>query len=156
MSWQFDEVAHAGTEHFDVAFVAEFDKKMPTDWTGEIAILRALGVGQQSTVVDLGAGTGTFAKAISGHVARVVAVDVSEAMVARMRAHRVQAVRAAFLSYEHEGESPNAVFTSNALHHLPDTHYPVCRSRSPPPRWGTHRKPGYQDHLPLRRMIVAI
>jgi SAM-dependent methyltransferase len=71
-------------------------------------------------VVDLGAGTGAFALAVAPHVARVVGVDVSEAMVQLMRARGVEAVRAGFLDYEHEGEPPAAVFTRNALHHLPD------------------------------------
>jgi SAM-dependent methyltransferase len=120
ISQQFDELARAGPEHLDATFVAKFDEKMPTDWSTEIATLLALGVGPTSTVVDLGAGTGTFAQAIAGRVSRCVAVDVSEAMVAAMRARGVQAVRAGFLTYEHEGEPPDAVFTSNAMHHLPD------------------------------------
>jgi SAM-dependent methyltransferase len=37
-----------------------------------------------------------------------------------MRARGVEAVRAGFLSYEHDGPPPDAVFTRNALHHLPD------------------------------------
>jgi len=117
---QFDERGHAGAEHLDAAFVAKFDEKMPTDWGGEIAALLALGVGPTSTVVDLGAGTGTFAQAIAGCVSRCVAVDVSEAMVTTMRARGVRAVHAGFLTYQHEGEPPDAVFTSNAMHHLPD------------------------------------
>jgi SAM-dependent methyltransferase len=93
--------------------------KSPTDWSNEIAVLRALGIDATSTVVDR-AGTGTFAKAIAPHVARVVAVDVSEPMVAEMGARGVEAVHAGFLSYEHQGRLPDAVFTRNALHHLPD------------------------------------
>ena len=53
-------------------------------------------------------------------MARVVAVDVSEPMLEWMRERGVEAVRAGFLTYEHEGEPPDAVFTRNALHHLPD------------------------------------
>jgi SAM-dependent methyltransferase len=49
-----------------------------------------------------------------------VAVDVSEPMVAAMQARGVAAVQAGFLTYEHAGEPPDAVFTRNALHHLPD------------------------------------
>jgi hypothetical protein len=41
-------------------------------------------------------------------------------MVEWMRARGVEAVRAGFLTYEHEGEPPDAVLTRNALHHLPD------------------------------------
>ena len=120
MSRRFDETAHAGPEHLDAAFVATFDEKMPRDWSSDIATLLACGVGPTSTVVDLGAGTGTFARAIAERVSRVVAVDVSEAMVAAMRARGIEAVHAGFLTYEHEGAPADAVFTSNAMHHLPD------------------------------------
>ena len=119
-SWTFDELGHAGPEHLDPAYVAAYDEKSPTDWGEEVAELLRLGVGATSTVVDFGAGTGAFACSIAPHVARVVAVDVSEAMVATMRRRGVEAVRAGFLSYEHEGEQPDAVVTRNALHHLPD------------------------------------
>ncbi len=119
-TWMFDELAHSGPEHLDPAYVAAYDEKSPTDWSGEVAELLRLGVGATSTVVDLGAGTGAFARAVAAHVARVVAVDVSEAMVASMRARGVEAVRAGFLSYEHQGDPPAAVVTRNALHHLPD------------------------------------
>jgi SAM-dependent methyltransferase len=119
-SWQLDEVARAGSEHLDPDYVAAYDVKSPTDWNEDVTALLAFGVGPTSTVVDLGAGTGSFARAIAPHVARVVAVDVSEAMVATMRARGLEAVRAGFLSYEHDGDPPAAVFTRNALHHLPD------------------------------------
>jgi SAM-dependent methyltransferase len=120
MSWEFDELAHAGPEHLDSAYVAAFDQKSPTDWSEMVAELRGLGVDTSSTVVDLGAGTGAFALSIAPYVGRVVAVDVSEAMVAEMGRRGVEAVRAGFLSYEHQGDPPDAVVTRNALHHLPD------------------------------------
>jgi SAM-dependent methyltransferase len=119
-AWEFDELAHAGAEHLDSAYVAAYDEKSPTNWSEEVAELLSLGVDATSTVVDIGAGTGTFARSIAPHVARVVAVDVSEAMVATMRRDGVEAVRAGFLSYEHEGGAPDAVMTRNALDHLPD------------------------------------
>jgi SAM-dependent methyltransferase len=37
-----------------------------------------------------------------------------------MRERGIEAVRAGFLTYEHQGEPPDAVMTRNALHHLPD------------------------------------
>jgi SAM-dependent methyltransferase len=56
-----------------------------------------------------------------------IAVDVSPAMVAAIRAKaertgtsNVVAVRAGFVSYAHDGEPVEAVYTRNALHHLPD------------------------------------
>ena len=104
----------------DSAYVAGYDEKSPTDWGEDLVALNSHGVGRASVVVDLGAGTGSFALAIAPHVARVVAVDVSAAMVAAMRHRGIKAVQAGFLTYEHEGDPPHAVFTRNALHHLPD------------------------------------
>jgi SAM-dependent methyltransferase len=120
LNWQFDELAHAGSEHLDVQYAAAYDEKSPTDWSEDVEALLASGIGLTSTIVDLGAGTGAFAAAITPHVARVVAVDVSEPMVATMRARGLEAVRGGFLTYAHEGDAPDAVFTRNALHHLPD------------------------------------
>jgi len=119
-SWHFDELAHAGPEHLDPEYVAAYERKSPTDWSDDIARLCALGIGATSTVVDLGAGTGAFARAVAPYVARVIAVDVSAAMVATMHKQGLEAVRAGFLSYEHEGGPADAVFIRNALHHLPD------------------------------------
>ncbi len=118
--WRFDELAHAGREHLDAVYVATYEEKSPTDWSDDVAVLRALGIDATSTVIDLGAGTGAFAQAIAPHVSRVVGVDVSEPMVAAMRGRGIDAVHAGFLSYEHLGTPPDAVFTRNALHHLPD------------------------------------
>ncbi len=120
LSWTLDELAHAGPEHLDDGYVAAYDKKSPTDWSKDVATLRALGVGATSTIVDLGAGTGGFLHAITPYVARAIGVDVSAPMVETMRGRGLEAVRAGFLSYEHEGDPPDAVFTRNALHHLPD------------------------------------
>lgn len=120
MSWEFDELGHAGSEHLDADYVAAFDEKAATDWSDEIATLLRRGIGSSSTVVDLGAGTGTFAQAIAGHVRRVIAVDVSPVMIAAAHARGVEAVQAGFLHYGHEGGAADAVFSCNALHHLPD------------------------------------
>jgi SAM-dependent methyltransferase len=120
LAWCLDERAHAGPEHLDARYVAMYDTKSPTDWGEDISALQSLGIGAASTIVDLGAGTGSFAEAIAPHVARVVAVDVPQPMVAAMQARGIEAVQAGFLSYEHRGSRPQAVFTRNALHHLPD------------------------------------
>jgi SAM-dependent methyltransferase len=121
--WMLDELAHAGPEHLDAAFVAGYDRKQGYPSPDEdIAILAAHGV--LGTVVDLGTGTGRFAVAAAAAGARrVVAVDVSPAMLAHVRAtapSTVEVVRAGFLSYEHTGGPADAVHTRNALHQLPD------------------------------------
>jgi ubiquinone/menaquinone biosynthesis C-methylase UbiE len=123
-----DELAYAGPEHLDPAFVAGFDRKQGyPDPAGDLAVLRAHGIGPDATVVDLGTGTGRFALAAAPLVRRVVAADVSPAMLAVLRERaaeaglgNVQCVRAGFLSYEHAGAPADAVYTRNALHQLPD------------------------------------
>lgn len=120
MDWRLNEREFAGAEHLDPAYVSSYERRSPTDWGEEVAALLALGVGPASTVIDFGAGTGSFAHAITPHVSRVIAVDISQAMVDAMRAGGIEAVCAGFLTYEHEGDPPDAVFTRNALHQLPD------------------------------------
>ncbi len=127
-AWMLDELAHAGPEHLDPAFVAGFDRKQGyPDPAEDLAVLREHGIGQAATVVDLGTGTGRFALAAAPLVRRVVAVDVSPAMLAVLRQRVIEAglgnvecVRAGFLSYEHTGAPADAVYTRNALHQLPD------------------------------------
>jgi ubiquinone/menaquinone biosynthesis C-methylase UbiE len=126
--WMLDELAHAGPEHLDQGFVAGFDRKQGyPDFSADVDVLRASGLGQAGTVVDMGAGTGRFALAAAPHVTRVVAVDVSPAMlgVVRSRAaeaglRNIECVQAGFLSYQHTGPDADAVFTRNSLHQLPD------------------------------------
>jgi SAM-dependent methyltransferase len=127
--WLLDELAHAGLEHLDPAYVAEYDRKSPTDWTEDIRKLQAMGIGAQSTVVDLGAGTGQFALAIAPYVRRVIAVDVSAPMVGRLRERGIEGVHAGFLTYDHSGDPADAVVTRNALHHLPDFWKALALSR---------------------------
>jgi len=119
--WMLDELAHAGPEHLDPAFIAGYDRKQGfPDPADDIAAFRAHGLGSESTIVDLAAGTGQFARAAAGQFGRVVAVDVSPAMVEHLSARGLEVVRAGFLSYEHEGSPADGVFTRNALHQLPD------------------------------------
>jgi cyclopropane fatty-acyl-phospholipid synthase-like methyltransferase len=125
--WFPDELAHAGPEHLDPACVPGYDPKANTDPAEDIGLLRTLGLSERHTVVDMGAGTGTFALAAAAHCARVIAVDVSSPMLARLEAKaaalgiaNVRCVQAGFLSYEHEGDPVDIVYSRNALHHLPD------------------------------------
>ncbi|WP_298322097.1 class I SAM-dependent methyltransferase [Haloactinopolyspora sp.] len=126
--WMLDELAHAGPEHLDPEFVANFDRKQGhPDPSDDIAALTTHGVDDTATVVDLGAGTGQFALAAAARFARVVAVDVAAPMVEHLRARarevratNVEVVQAGFLGYEHTGAPADAVHTRHALHQLPD------------------------------------
>jgi SAM-dependent methyltransferase len=125
--WFPDELAHAGDEHLDPAYVLGYDRKAGTDPAEDVALFRELGLNGTSTLVDLGAGTGTLALAAAPLCRRVVAVDVSGAMLTLLRekAERlgignVECVRGGFLTYRHRGEPADFVYSRNALHHLPD------------------------------------
>jgi ubiquinone/menaquinone biosynthesis C-methylase UbiE len=132
MTWThglFDELAHAGREHLDPACVGAYDRKarFDPDAAEEVRLLRRLGLDERSTLVDLGAGTGTLALAAAPTCGRVIAVDVSPAMLAaarekaaRIGISNVEFVEAGFLSYRHEGPRADVVYSRNALHHVPD------------------------------------
>ena len=131
-----EEIALAGPEHLDPAYVAGYDQKARFDPTEDLDGLRERGLGAGSTLIDFGAGTGTFALAAASICKRVIAVDVSRAMVeaiqakiAERRATNVECVQAGFLSYEHDGEPVDFIYTRNALHHVPDFWKAIALSR---------------------------
>src|SRR6266436_3907143 len=96
----FDELAYAGPEHLDAAFVAGFDRKQGyPDPAEDLDALAAQGPGADSTVVDLGTGTGQFALAAARRFGHVTAVDVSAAMLnaGRDRAQEAGLVNVVFV-----------------------------------------------------------
>jgi SAM-dependent methyltransferase len=131
-----DELAYAGPEHLDEGFIAGFDRKQGHPDSGEdIAAFEAHGLGSASVVADLGTGTGQFAIPAARRFGRVIAVDVSPAMLTALRAKadreglaNLTVVRAGFLGFSPDAsdaadaaDSPlDGVFTRNALHQLPD------------------------------------
>lgn len=126
-AWFPDELAHAGHEHLDPAYVPTYDAKAQTDPAEDLATLARFGFGPESTMIDLGAGTGTIALAAAKICRSVVAVDVSalmlEAVTAKAAAEGITnltTVQAGFLSYQHPGEPVDVVYSRHALHHLPD------------------------------------
>src|SRR6266545_6589813 len=125
--WWLDERAHAGDEHLDTGYVDGYDRKSGFDSTDDVNTVRRLGLTASSVVVDMGAGTGAFTVGVAEFCREVIAVDVSPAMIAALRAHvdraglgNVSIVEAGFLSYQHGTEPADFVYTRNALHHLPD------------------------------------
>lgn len=116
----FDELARAGREHLDAAYVGAYDRKagFDADAADEVRLLCGLGLSEHSTLVDLGAGTGALALAAAAICRRVVAVDISPEMViatkekvAALGVSNVECVQAGFLSYEHEGAPADFVYS---------------------------------------------
>ncbi len=125
--WWPDEMATAGDEHLDPVYVAGYDRKSGVDPTPDVEALVGLGLDRSSTLLDLGAGTGVFSLAASQIAGRVIAVDVSPAMIEALRARlvadevgNVRVERAGFLSYRHRGAPVDFVHSRHALHQLPD------------------------------------
>lgn len=125
--WFLDELAHAGGEHLDSNYVPGYDRKAGTVPDEDLTLLRDLGLNRTHTIVDLGAGTGTFALAAAPYCRHVVAVDVSPVMLgllrekaARLNIENIACVQRGFLSYQHQGDPADFVYSRHALHHLPD------------------------------------
>lgn len=127
-AWYFDEFKMAGVDFENVTQVEAYDRNQTVSTLEkEQALVTRLGILPGQTVIDLGAGTGTFAiqAAIAG--ASVHAVDVSQTMLAyaasKAQKAGVSAVKfhqAGFLTYQHQGDLADVVITKNALHILPD------------------------------------
>src|SRR5712692_1952199 len=125
--WFLGELGYAGREHLDSDYVSGYDRKSETDPTDDVAWLRNLGLNETHTLVDIGAGTGTFALAAAPFCRRVVAVDVSPTMItllrekaARQQIGNIEYAQQGFLTYQHQGEAADFVYSRHALHHLPD------------------------------------
>ena len=108
--WLIDESRCAGRENLDAGHVERYDAKEDADAAAEVALLESIGLRSDSLVVEFGPGTGQFTVEVARACAQVIAVDVSEPMLARLRSKvaerrlaNVEMVKAGFLSYEHAG-----------------------------------------------------
>jgi len=129
-SWLFDEYASAGVDYTSQKEAAAYDamhQRFRRYDEEAAAIINTLGLGPESTVIDMGAGTGAFAVYAARHVKQVFAVDVSPTMLARCREkaevaglRNVRCRVGGFLTYRHAGPPVDAFVSVAALHHLPD------------------------------------
>lgn len=128
--WQWDERAQRGTDYESLEQVRAYDERMAAlrDVTAEAqSILALLEVSPTDVLLEVGTGTGAFARLAAARCRSVIALDVSEAMLA-YAAHRaeeegiknIKFQLAGFLTYEHEGGPLAAAVSQLALHHLPD------------------------------------
>ncbi|MCL5734910.1 MAG: class I SAM-dependent methyltransferase [Actinobacteria bacterium] len=129
-TWQWDERVQRGTDYASLEKVRHYDKHMAAirDVGAEAdRILDFLGLGPYDVVLEVGTGTGAFARAAARRCRLAIALDISPAMLtyASNRAQQlgIENVRfqeAGFLTYTHEGEPVAGVVSQLALHHLPD------------------------------------
>ncbi len=128
--WQYDETIQIGTDYLDENEVCAYDLRMSQlrDVAKEIAdIERALELGTDSTVWEIGTGTGECALGLSRSCRHLFATDVSPVMLnyARHKAQQRSISNVAFelggfLSGFQPDSHVNGIVSQLALHHLPD------------------------------------
>jgi ubiquinone/menaquinone biosynthesis C-methylase UbiE len=129
-SWQYDETAQVGTDYRDKSEVSAYDERMQKLRNADLEatdIAKGLNLSANSTVWEIGTGTGECAVTLAGMVKHVYATDVSPAMLeyARQKANRrgitnVTFADGGFLSGFRPDHPVDGVVTQLALHHLPD------------------------------------
>jgi SAM-dependent methyltransferase len=128
--WQWDEFRQAGTDYTDVSEVERYDRRMGEfrDFAAEDAsILKELALPGRGRILEIGTGTGHFARAAAKAGHRVTALDVSAVMLeyaaSRAASERVSGIgfsRAGFLTFSCAPGAFDAAVSVAALHHLPD------------------------------------
>ena len=128
--WQYDETAQVGTDYRNENEVAAYDERMQKLRNTSVEatdIAKALNLSANSTVWEIGTGTGECAIALCRMIKHVHATDVSPAMLeyARRKANQrgianVTFSDGGFLSGFRPDHSVDGVVTQLALHHLPD------------------------------------
>lgn len=151
-NWHYDEFESVGRDYGSEAEADCYDSSHADfrDIEAESdRVLAALGVKPGDTLIDFGAGTGTFAIRAARRGAKVHAVDVSKAMLTKAEAKAatagVSGIRfhhAGFLTYEPPPEAAEILTSTFAFHHLPDFWKGIALKRM-------HRmlKPGGQLYL---------
>ena len=128
--WYYNELIQSGVDYTSVEEVQRYDIRMGKlrDIQGEIDIIvEALRPSPESTILEIGSGTGEFAIALSKLCRKLYAIDVSPIMIdyAREKAkfnnvNNIEFYNAGFLTFDYTGEKFDHVYSQLALHHLPD------------------------------------
>lgn len=128
--WQYDETAQSGTDYRNENEVRAYDERMQRlrNLRAEADdIQRALSLSPDSTVWEIGAGTGECALTVASMVKHVYATDVSPAMLdfARQKAKQrhvanITFERGGFLTGFRPEGPVDGIVTQLSLHHLPD------------------------------------
>ena len=128
--WQWDEMGAVGALHESADVAAKYDEFHKSFRDIDAENSRSLGLlapESHQTVLDMGAGTGFFALAAAKRYSKVIAVDISEAMLAlaadKARGDGLDNIEfrpGGFLTYRHDGKPVDAIFSHLAMHHLPD------------------------------------
>ncbi len=129
-AWQWNEIQQVGTDYSDVAEVERYEQRMGEfrDLPAEdAAILDALALAKGARILEIGTGTGHFARAAAKAGYRVTALDVSPAMLKyaedRATADGLSGIefrQSGFLTLSAVPATFDAAVSVAVLHHLPD------------------------------------
>lgn len=128
--WQWNEMQQIGTDYTSLAEVEVYDQRMASfrDVDGENRdMIRRLDLPPGSAVLEIGCGTGRFARSAAKAGYQVTAVDVSKIMLEYVGAKAAQenlplirTQHSGFLTMDLPAGHFDAVVSGAALHHLPD------------------------------------
>ncbi len=128
--WYWNELHQVGPDYESDSDIAAFDMAMRRmhDVDGENRrILELLKAGPESSVLEIGTATGSFARLAARTAKRVKAVDISDSMLhyaagcARSEGlGNIEFERAGFLSFNAKPGEFTSVVSRHAFHHLPD------------------------------------
>ncbi|MEA4862604.1 Ubiquinone/menaquinone biosynthesis C-methyltransferase UbiE [bioreactor metagenome] len=137
--WHWNEFQQLGTDYADIGEVAKYDARMRElrDVDAENrAICDMIALGPESTILEIGTGTGAFARYAAPCCRSVTALDVSSTMIeyARSKAAaesiaNIEFRCGSFLTFAVAPASLDAVVSGLAFHHLPDVWKMVALKR---------------------------
>ena len=129
-NWQYDEMKLCGVKFDREEFADGYDERHQRfrDYKKEAdERIDMLALGLQSTLIDMGCGTGAFSINAASRVGKIYAVDVSRAMlkcaskkVKEAGIKNIEFYHGGFLTYQHCDKPVDAIVSTLALHHLPD------------------------------------
>ena len=124
--WHWDEMQQVGTDYTDLSEIAAYDARMAEfrDVDAENReILELLNLPAGAAVLEIGCGTGRFARAAAAAELAVTAIDVSARMLeflAQRTKPEIATQHAGFLTMDFPAARFDAAVSGAALHHLPD------------------------------------
>jgi putative AdoMet-dependent methyltransferase len=128
--WQYDELKPPGVDFTSVKEVQNYDilhRRFRDYAKSTQMIIQALGLNTNSTVIDMGSGTGAFTLQAAKQCKKIYAVDISKPMLSYCQNKTKKAGlfnitfhRGGLLTYCHQEEPVDAMVCVAVLHHLPD------------------------------------
>jgi putative AdoMet-dependent methyltransferase len=128
-AWIFNEENLVGVDYGDSKVADEYENQHAFRNFREEAdkMYSALQLSGDSSILDIGCGTGGLSIELANRCKHIYSVDVSTAMISvlKKKIHEknisnITAQAAGFLKYKHAGDPLDAIVCNVALHHLPD------------------------------------